>query len=50
MGTGVARHRKPARADWSLVVSVSAGTEGVCPRCLNLSEIAARVGIARPLA
>jgi len=38
-----------ARAAWTLVVSESAGTEVVCPMCLNLTEIAARAGVARPL-
>jgi DNA-directed RNA polymerase subunit RPC12/RpoP len=48
-GASVPAHDDPARDVWTLVISESAGAEVVCPRCVNLTKIAARTGVARPL-
>jgi DNA replicative helicase MCM subunit Mcm2 (Cdc46/Mcm family) len=48
-GLSVPARDDPARDAWTLVVSESAGAEVVCPRCVNLSEVAARAGVARSL-
>ena len=49
-GASVPPADDPARDAWTLVVTESVGAEVVCPRCVHLTENAARAGVARRLA